>query len=454
MILRTLSCRIILYNLAVVAISMVDAFGEGEESRKVNRAFLKDIPRWMEEFHVPVVGVGIVEAGAVVEVKMFGELEKGHAAPENTLFSIASQTKPVIAMLVVKLVQDGRWKLDEPLANDWTDPDVAADARSQRLTTRHVLTHQTGFPNWRSSRPGGKLSIDFDPGTKFQYSGEGFEYLKKALENRFETSLDTLLKEVILDPFDLKETRYWGSEVDASRFARWHDANGKRYARSPATKVSAASDLISTVEDYCNIGCLVMGDEWTLPSLAKEMRKAQVTVKPHYHRALGWGRIDGLPDGEYGLEHGGADLGRRTMAVFLPVSKRGLVIMTNGDNGGFLIDRAIGAAFRHGQKIVDAINKPATEPTKVSLPAKVLLQFEGRYRRPNGEVLQIAVEENGIKVSGDGIPTAVLVPLSKSEFFLPNYDVRMKFLNSKPTAKLQLEVSEQGNVVLTAEQVQ
>jgi CubicO group peptidase (beta-lactamase class C family) len=60
-----------------------------------------------------------------------------------------------------------------------------------------ILSHQTGFPNWRYLNKSNTLSFEFEPGTKYQYSGEGFEYLRKALEAKFKKPLEQLAKEHI-----------------------------------------------------------------------------------------------------------------------------------------------------------------------------------------------------------------------------------------------------------------
>jgi CubicO group peptidase (beta-lactamase class C family) len=56
------------------------------------------------------------------------------------------------------------------------------------------LSHQSGFPNWRANN---KLHFEFEPGTKFQYSGEGYEYLREALEHKFNKSLAELYNSVL-----------------------------------------------------------------------------------------------------------------------------------------------------------------------------------------------------------------------------------------------------------------
>jgi CubicO group peptidase (beta-lactamase class C family) len=156
----------------------------------VNLAFQQKLPLRMQRNNVPAVGIAVIENGEVKDLQVFGELPKRIPAPLNTIFEVASLTKPIVAMMTLKLVDDGLWDLDEPLARDWIDPDLIDDPRHQQLTTRLVLSHQTGFPNWRRFNPTNKLAFEFDPGTKYQYSGEGFEYLKNALERRFDKPLE------------------------------------------------------------------------------------------------------------------------------------------------------------------------------------------------------------------------------------------------------------------------
>lgn len=387
----------------------------------------QNIPAWMAEYNVPCVGVGVIENGKIKWIKNFGDLQAGHPAPENTLFNIASQTKPVTAMLTLKLIETGQWDLDEPLAHYWIDPDIATDPYLNKLTTRFVLSHQTGFPNWRSDNGGTKLGFRFEPGTASGYSGEGFEYLRKALENKFHQPLNVLMDKYLFKPIGMKNTQYWNENLDTTRFAMWHDGQGKRYATSIQTPVSAADDLIATIEDYCNLGIYTMKLANEGSPVYAGMVKPQRRTKPGNASGLGWGLVDGLPDGAYALQHGGSDIGVRTMAVFIPKSKNGVVVMTNGDNGEFICDRIIKRVLAYGTQVLVTMNKSATSHERITIADELIKSYTGTYEQSNGKLVNVAQEGNALKISGDGVPTVVVFPESVDKFFMDGYDVQLQF---------------------------
>jgi len=136
-------------TILVAIISTICLNAQQNRGNWVN--YQNEIQRWLTMYKVPAVGIGIIEEGKLKQIMVFGDLKKNDPAPYNTIFQVASLTKPVTAMLTLKLVSMGKWQLDEPLSKYWIDPDVVNDPRSLKLTTRHVLTHQTGFDNWRWS---------------------------------------------------------------------------------------------------------------------------------------------------------------------------------------------------------------------------------------------------------------------------------------------------------------
>lgn len=306
------------------------------------------------ENQVPAVGIGIIRDGQLKEVKVCGELTKGAPAPYDTIFNVASLTKPVVTLTTLRLVSAGKWDLDEPLAKYWVDPDVAGDPRHAKLTTRHVLSHQTGFANWRWLEETKKLRFQFEPGTQFQYSGEGFEYLRRALEKKFKQPLAQLAQANVLSPAGMADTQFaWGQRTDASRFARWHDKDGNNtYTDHVIKTANAADNLLTTVEDYGRFGAWILGGAGLSPALFDAMIKPHAAMKNGSSMGLGWEILGDLPNGELALIHTGADRGVHALIMLLPKSKQGLVILTNGDNGYRVYGKLVTESLDLGAEIM------------------------------------------------------------------------------------------------------
>jgi CubicO group peptidase (beta-lactamase class C family) len=308
------------------------------------------IKKQMQVHHVPYVGVGIIRNGTLQQVKAYGELAPGKTAPHNTLINVASLTKPVFAMLVLKLVSTGDWNLDAPLYKYWVDPDVKEDPRSKKLTARHVLTHQTGFVNWRRDHPSKKLTFDREPGTQFSYSGEGFEYLKRALEKKFGKKLPQLVDSLIFTPLQMKDSYLvFDKRIDPSRVAAWHDTLGRpAYENEMRSVASAADDLVTTVADYGKFVVAVMNGFGLPKTLFEEMIKPHVLIRQDNHMGLGWAVKLNFRGKEPVINHEGADRGIHSLAFWLPQSKEGLIIFTNGDNGYKLFQEMVETRWRDG----------------------------------------------------------------------------------------------------------
>lgn len=317
-----------------------------------------EIEKWLIENKVPTLGIGVINDGRLQQVKVFGELKKGVSAPYNTIFNVASLTKPVTAMVALKLVSLGKWNLDEPVYKYWTDPEIANDPRNKKLTTRLILSHQTGFPNWRWMNDDKKLNFQFDPGTKYQYSGEGLEYLRKSLEKKFQKSLQQLANELIFRPLKMYDTRYvWDKNIDTIRLAIGYDKNGKAYETVKNKTPNAADDLLTTIEDYGSFLVSVMNGDGLLEQVFDEMTSNQVASSKGKHFGLGFEIYD-LGNEEYALSHGGADNGAQTIVFILPKTKQGLLIFTNSDTGVSVYENLLKHYLgENGTKIFDIETK-------------------------------------------------------------------------------------------------
>lgn len=307
----------------------------------------------MAEYHVPTVGVSIIEKGKIKQTKVFGSLPLHSPAPNNTLFNIASLTKPLTATTVLILVSQGKWQLDEPLYHYWVDPDVAADERHQKLTTRHVLSHQSGLPNWRGHEPDGKLSFAFEPGTQWKYSGEGFEYLRQALEHKFHKPFEKLVDSLLFQPLKMNDTRfYWDAAVDASLYANRHHEDGTALDVETWYEANPSNLVLTTVNDYAKFGIGVMQQTGLQPTVYQEMITNQAQLPANKEWGLGWKLIKNLSNGEYALVHTGGNPGLNTIVILLPQTKRGIVVFTNGAKGDQLYERIVSEAIGAGEEII------------------------------------------------------------------------------------------------------
>ena len=334
----------VIMTLVVLIISNNPLFAQQE--KLLSTSFQDDIEKLMIEQNVPAIGIGIIENGVLSQVKVYGGLNKNTPAPNNAIFNIASLSKPITALLTLRLVSNGDWDLDEPLCNYWVDPDVKDDPFHKNLTTRHVLAHQTGFDNWRRMHISKKLTFNFEPGTKCKYSGEGFEYLRHAMELKFNKRFEELVDSIIFKPYGMNDSKLlWVEYMHKSRYAEEHNKEGIPYNLAKrVTNACASDDVLTTVEDYCIFGVNVMKGSGLTDEVHRDMLSLQGIDDDKGGFGLGWYILKNYYNGENAITHSGSDAGVATKVILLPESNRGIVMFTNGDNGFAIIEK-VEAAF-------------------------------------------------------------------------------------------------------------
>lgn len=309
--------------------------------------------------NVPAIAYAIIENGTIKELKVIGELEKGVPAPENSIFNVASITKPVFSLVALKLIDAGELSLDEPLHPYWVDPDLKDDPRHKLLTPRILLSHQSGFLNWRWHHDDRKLAFTFDPGTQYSYSGEGMEYLKNAIQNKTGLNLKALADSLVFGPLGMKDSRLvWDDAMDESRFAKWHDKEGNLYEIKKRNNALAADDLMTTLSDLSKFAIHIMEQGGLSHATYNEMVSPQVYQNERLAFGLGWELVPQLDNGEYALVHGGSDQGVRARIVVIPKSKKAFIAFTNSDNGQKILDRTMVSKFEPGADILSNIYLP------------------------------------------------------------------------------------------------
>lgn len=316
-------------------------------------AVREKVPLWLAEFDVPSVGIAYIEDGRIAFVRHFGFQQWGYPANEETLYNVASLTKPVTAEIVMRHIEAGKASLDMKLADHHVEEDVAGDPRIAALTPRLVMNHRTGFTNWRYQTDD-VLQFSRDPDTGTEYSGEGYEWMMKALEKATGEDWDTAARRLVFDPVGMKFTSYTRTKYFAYRTAMPYKA-GEAVVDRIHEEPIASDDMRTTAREYATF----MLDVWEGDAVSPELRRQQRTIK-HYHTykpackteekadfcpanegwGLGWFIYD------WGdrtiIEHSGGDHGEVTFAYYDPAAKSGAVILTNGANGSKVIDRLVG----------------------------------------------------------------------------------------------------------------
>jgi len=312
------------------------------------------VPRLMTKYHVPGVSIVLVDDRKIAWSKSYGLMDTrtSEVVTGQTLFEACSMSKPVLAYLAMKLVENGILDLDRPLSAYLPEQFVGTADYGKRITARMVLSHTAGFPNWRKGEEEreGPLPIYFLPGTKFSYSGEGFYYLQRVIEQLTREPLAVHAKIVLFDPLGLKRTSFaWTKEMEPFQ-ATGHDTLGQVLTKTKYVHANAGYTLYTSAEDYAKIICSILGPKYTdgysmSAGSVHEMMKHQVEVnvrapvtRPGRAMGLGtyWGlgwAIDSTISGNIVYHSGANGSGFRCYSQFSYDGGSGMVIMTNGLNG-------------------------------------------------------------------------------------------------------------------------
>jgi CubicO group peptidase (beta-lactamase class C family) len=332
-------------------------YGEKFEANFPKPLFTSDtyIEELLVQHKIPSLGIGYINKGVLKQVRIFGEKIAGRPADYKTVYKVASLTKPVTAIVTLKLVEKGLWDLDEPVYNYHIDKDLKNSPELERLTTRHILSHQSGFPNWRHLTKSQNLLFEFEPGTEFQYSGEGFEYLRKSLEAKFNKGLEELAEELLFTPLNMNNTHfYWDNNLSEENYAVEHDELGKPIPYEKYASANAAANLLTTVQDYGAFMAHIINGAGLSDTLFQRFLSLHSNEKAGIDWGLGCQLLFDLNDnGEFAVMHGGGDYGLKTIMLMFPQSKKGLLIFSNSENGMVVWRKIIEEYFgKVGEEIV------------------------------------------------------------------------------------------------------
>jgi len=323
----------------------------------------------MEKHKVPGVSIAVVNHYQLDWSAGFGRRAVAIEEPvdPHTLFQAASISKPVTALAVLKLAQDGKLGLDDDVNQKLASWHVPASAllEGRPITLRKLLSHTAGlsvhgFPGYEPGKPlptivqvlaGEKpantqaVVVQFKPGYMYRYSGGGYSVMQLLLTEATHQPFPTFMREQVLDPLGMNESTFDLPlpKEKTAHAAYGYLANGDLVAGNyHLYPEMAAAGLWTTPTDLCQVVIDVAksaakGDGKLLSqATAKEMLTVQ---KGSY--ALGL-VVQGEGD-ERSFSHGGGNEGFRCLLVGYPATGRGMVIMTNSNSGGAIFGKTLEA---------------------------------------------------------------------------------------------------------------
>jgi CubicO group peptidase (beta-lactamase class C family) len=350
--------RAILCFAAVLNLTQPARAADKTDTRAMIAAVENAVPSALSRQGTPGVAVAIVVGGEPVWSGGFGvgNAETRQPVTADSVFEIASVTKPVTAWAMLKLAEEGRIDLDAPIETylgGWALPPSEFD--HSKVTARAILAHGAGLskggdsgvdageepPSLREAADGatmefGPVRVSHPPGEAYHYSSKGFVLLEMALETiTGETFSDYLTRE-ILHPLGMNDTAFgWTPELEA-RAAWGHDWYGNPLPHyEHATK--AQGGLVATASDVARFLAASMADTQGAEPGRGVIKPSSVreTFTPFpfagdtsevglgYNLHLGGGTLVARKSGDH--------RGYKAVVFLMPDTGAGLVILANSD---------------------------------------------------------------------------------------------------------------------------
>lgn len=288
------------------------------------------LPALASRHHVCGVTIAIVKARKLDSFESATGCRPESSVNQDSVFQAASLSKPVFAYAVLRLVARGAMELDAPIVKYLPrgyrhQSGMVTDPRLAAVTVRMALNHTSGLPNWAP----GALKFDADPGTRWEYSGEGYVLLQRAVESVSGQPLDRFMASQVFVPLGMTRSAYVWNEHIAPFLLAGTKANGTLRKTALQNDPNAAFSLYTSASDYAKFMAALLDDK----DLIAQATKAPVAVDAALGLSwgLGWG-MEQTADASY-IWQWGNNRGYRAFAMASMRTGDGFVMLTNSENG-------------------------------------------------------------------------------------------------------------------------
>ncbi|QEM03709.1 serine hydrolase [Mucilaginibacter rubeus] len=437
-------------------------------SQSLNDAYIdKVVSRLMDTAAVTGLQIGIVKDGQVFFAKGYGYRNKALNLRNdaNTCFYGASLSKSLFAYVVMQLVDEKKIDLDKPvyqylpkrLPEYEAYKQLAGDERYKLITPRMCLDHTTGFPNWRDLNQG-RLEIQFRPGTKYAYSGEGIMLLQLVVETVNGKSLAETARQRIFKPFGMDRTDFKWQPRFETNYAVGHNVNEDTLTMVRYRATYAAGSMETTAVDYTRFMAMVLQSKNLSKKSWNEMLSPQTIIKSARQfdpgdtsriienrsiglsYGLGWGLFH-TPKGKAFFKEGHAD-GWMHYVIGLPDQRFALVIMGNSSNAESIFKELVEKLA--GVTIPWYWEGYTPYRPNIKLPLADLKKYVGEY---DGRLKAIITIENGcLSVASPTVNLAKsrLYATGNDHFYLKVMEVDLSFVKDAQGKVVKVIADDEG----------
>ncbi len=303
------------------------------------------------EHGIPGLAVAVVKNDSIIWQEGFGyaDVENGSPVRPESVFRIASISKPIAAVAVMQLVEQGKVKLDDPIQKYVP----SFPQKRWKVTLRHLMTHTAGIRHYRPGEFEMKRSFDnlaeairifkddtllFQPGTQFRYSTYGYNLLAGVVETATGMSFEAYLQKYVWGPAGMNHTYLeHPREIVPLRVRQYVLVNGDSLTNAPYADLSikwAGGGMISTVGDLARF-YIALDREILLKKRTQNIMYVP-TLLPggkNTRYGLGW-RIWEKVKGHRWIGHTGGATGGTTILIRIPEKGFAVVIFANLQRAG------------------------------------------------------------------------------------------------------------------------
>lgn len=378
----------------------------------------------------------VAENGKILLDKGYGFANLEWQVPNTptTKFRLGSITKQFTAASILLLEERGKLKVEDPVKKYMPDTPAAWD----KVTIFHLLTHTSGIPSftsfpdyeskqtqtmtpqqlvdWFRDKP-----LEFEPGTKWNYSNSGYVLLGYLIEKISGQSYADFVQQNIFTPLGMKNSGYDSNSALIEHRAAGYSP-GKDGPQNAGfvnmTVPLSAGGLYSTTEDLLRWEEGLFGGKVLKP---ESLAKMTSPFKNNYAFGLGVS----TRNGHKMITHNGGIQGFNTSLIYYPEDKLVVAVLANL-NGPFADQLAAELGkVAHGEKVV-----LASERKEITVSPKILAQYAGTYELAPEFSIAITLEGDHLMAQATNQRKNPLFAESETLFFLKVVDAQVEFVKN------------------------